>query len=1008
MQPHKHITLRQAPAAASASQTAFVTTSGGVLALGANSAGNLGKDNTDDIGDDAGETAAAVPIVFGTTDVAVAVEVSVLATGAGGHLCAVFSNGGLRCWGKGLSGALGTDATDNIGDGTGVTMAALGFIAFGTTDTVARVSLGVKFSCAVFSNGGVRCWGVGGRLGSDSTATIGDGTGVNMSALSFIGFGTTHTATRVSASETHTCALFSNGGVRCWGYGSGGRLGTDAGDNVGYNTGEMAALGFIGFGTTDTVVQVAAGGDHSCAVFSNGGVRCWGTGSNGRLGTDGTAVLGDETGEMAGLAFIGFASTHTATQVSAGLSHTCVLFNNGGVRCFGENDNGRLGTDGTADKGGTAGDMAALGFISFGTTDTVTHVSAGYTHTCAIFSNSKARCWGAGDYGILGTDGTADKGGTAGDMAALAFIPFQYSVALPMAPTISAAFTVGFSAATFSVDEGGSVGLTVTASAASASSFSMTCTLTAGTATGSTDFDATAQSITFAAGATTASVAVTTVDDLLAEAAETFTATLSDLVDSTGKGSLSGTTTATVSIVDNDAFEAQLDAVSIESGVARIVVKRVPAEKQGAFTVTIDATPSSTARRLRALASAAVDFGATDATATALLPLEAGATGTLVFSITGVSGLGSTPSSSVTAGSTATTTLSAATTSTAATTTTTSTTFTIQFAASSFSGVEGQKMAVTLTRLPADSLGTATVDIAFGSADGQGDTATPHADYDAALRRVTFGQGVPTQTIYVDLVADAVPETTEHFSIRLAGISSSGAARASIGHPAAVVGFIEAVQVSFARAAYTAAAGQDRAEIGLVLSGAIGDPLTVSVEATAGSRTQAAQAVFAALATTASAVVDLGALGLGSGSGSAALRLTGLTAAATRDAGVSAETATLTVVPSGGDDGSLSGWEIPLVVLGGIATVVLAVAVALFAWRSWAARRVGSASVAAKSAPSMPPHSRGGGVSEQTSLVAAQDDVGIHVTSDSGGDGSSNSSMSSDSGSSSEYGLSSS
>jgi hypothetical protein len=539
----------------------------------------------------------------------------------------------------------------------------------------------------------------------------------------------------------------------------------------------------------------------------------------------------------------------------------------------------------------------------------------------------------------------------------------------------STSFTVAFSASSFSVDEGGTVGLMVTASSPSAASFSMTCSLSSGTATADTDFDATSKTVVFAAGETTASVAVGTVDDLLGECAETFTATLSNLVESTGLGTLSGTTVATVTIVDNDAFEAQLSGVTIEAGVAKIVVKRVPADKRGAFTVTIDVAQATSGRRaaggmggeqvgepagtrrspLRTLAAAAVDFGATDAEATALLPLDAGQTGQLVFSISGVTGLGATPTSAISVGSSATATMTATvptptptTTGTGAATTGSPT---VQFAASSFSGIEGQRMAVTITRLPVDALGTATVDVALGAADGLGDTATPHADYDAALRRVTFGSGVPSQTIYVDIVADARAESTEHFAIRLAALSSSTGV-VTLGHPAAIVGYIEVARVSFASTTYTAGAGRSEALVDLALSMAIDDPVSVSVVATAESQSVVAQAVFAALATTTSAVINLDALGFGGSGdgagGSVALRLAGLTTASTRDAEAAAGTATLAVAGSGGGDSSVRGWEIPLIVLGALATLGLIFTVIYFCF----SRRRGASGAGSRGAVS--------------------------------------------------------
>jgi hypothetical protein len=525
----------------------------------------------------------------------------------------------------------------------------------------------------------------------------------------------------------------------------------------------------------------------------------------------------------------------------------------------------------------------------------------------------------------------------------------------------ASAFTVAFSAASFGVDEGGSATLTVKASAASTASFSMTCTLAAGTATATTDFDTTAKTVVFAAGTTTASVSVATVDDLLGEAAETFTATLSNLVDSTGAATLSGTTVATVTIADNDAFEAQLSGVTMEPGMARIKVKRVPADKQGAFSATINVAQGSGRRLrgydgrlpahavLRTLAVAAVDFGVTDAEATALLPLAAGASGQLVFSITGVSGIGATPSSVITVGSSATTTL--ASTVPSATPSVSSGTsssaiaepYKIQFAASSFSGVEGQSMDVTLMRDPPGAPGTATVDVVIGASDGVGDTADPNADYDAALQRVTFGEGVSMTTIYIPLVADNVAEATEQFAIRLAGIATtSGAGRASIGFPATVLGFIEAAQVSFASDTFAVDAGRVTAVVGLVLSRAVPGPITVRVTATSETLSKTADAVFAAQETSTSASIDLDALGLtrGGRGGTVVLLLDGFGAPTARDVGVSSGSATLTVPPASSNDGngSIKGWEIPLIVLGATGTAALAAVVGVHTYRSWGAK----------------------------------------------------------------------
>jgi len=68
--------------------------------------------------------------------------------------------------------------------------------------------------------------------------------------------------------------------------------------------------------------------------MSNGGVRCWGLNDNGQLG-DGTTTSRSTppTSDML-----------TGVQaITADYAHTCALMGTGGVHCWGGNDNGQLG-----------------------------------------------------------------------------------------------------------------------------------------------------------------------------------------------------------------------------------------------------------------------------------------------------------------------------------------------------------------------------------------------------------------------------------------------------------------------------------------------------------------------------------------------------------------------------------------------------------------------------------------------------------------------------------------
>ena len=96
----------------------------------------------------------------------------------------------------------------------------------------------------------------------------------------------------IRAGENHTCALFNNGTMRCWGRNHVGQLGygttvpvgtTPA--NVPYTTTDVPLLGV---GT-----KLAVGGNHTCALLNNGLVRCWGNNQYGQLGYNTTENLGD-------------------------------------------------------------------------------------------------------------------------------------------------------------------------------------------------------------------------------------------------------------------------------------------------------------------------------------------------------------------------------------------------------------------------------------------------------------------------------------------------------------------------------------------------------------------------------------------------------------------------------------------------------------------------------------------------------------------------------------------
>eukprot|EP01083_Nonionella_stella_P086220 239383_1 len=114
-----------------------------------------------------------------------------------------------------------------------------------------------------------------------------------------LGLGVTVTVIQIALGSQHTCALLSTGDVKCWGKGEYGRLGYGNQDKIGDGPGEMGTnLPEVDLGLNVTAIQIALGGSHTCALLSTNGVKCWGDGLNGKLGYGSQDSIGDGPGEM--------------------------------------------------------------------------------------------------------------------------------------------------------------------------------------------------------------------------------------------------------------------------------------------------------------------------------------------------------------------------------------------------------------------------------------------------------------------------------------------------------------------------------------------------------------------------------------------------------------------------------------------------------------------------------------------------------------------------------------
>ena len=292
-----------------------------------------------------------------------------------------------------------------------------------TATTYNVLAGGSLHTCGLTGTGSVKCWGY------NSEGAVGNGTDVNQQTPANV-IGLISDVTAIAAGGDHSCGLTGGGGVKCWGNNSSGQLGDGTTDN--------RSIPVDVTGLTSGVIGIVTGADHTCALTSGGGVKCWGSSQYGQLGNGTSNTISttpvDVTGLGSGVIKISSGGNHVcalttsdvkcwgfnlfgqlgdgtntsrstpvsvtglsgATAMAAGFSHTCALISAGGMKCWGGNAAGQLGTGNMVDVY-TPIDVTGLA-------TGVTSIAAGGVHTCALIGGGM-KCWGGNSYGELG-DGT--------------------------------------------------------------------------------------------------------------------------------------------------------------------------------------------------------------------------------------------------------------------------------------------------------------------------------------------------------------------------------------------------------------------------------------------------------------------------------------------------------------------------------------------------------------------------------------------------------------------------
>ena len=263
----------------------------------------------------------------------------------------------------------------------------------GTGDSAAfsAVSAGDSHSCALLTDGTIQC-----RPNHEGDNEYGQADAP------------TGAFSAVSAGQWHSCGLLADRTIQCWGNNQDGQANAAAGSSFSaVSAGGRHTCGL----RTDRTIQcwgnnqdgqanaptgssfsaVSVGQWHSCGLLTDGTIQCWG--NNQDNSEDGQAN----------------APAGSFSAVSAGGRHTCGLRTDRTIQCWGNNQDGQANAPAGSFSAVSAGQwhscglrtsraIECWGYNDLGQTDvpagSFSAVSAGGRHTCGLHTNGTIQCWG--------------------------------------------------------------------------------------------------------------------------------------------------------------------------------------------------------------------------------------------------------------------------------------------------------------------------------------------------------------------------------------------------------------------------------------------------------------------------------------------------------------------------------------------------------------------------------------------------------------------------------------
>ena len=285
------------------------------------------------------------------------------------HTCGIDYDGSLYCWGQNSNGQVGIGTTTaKYTDRQEVTVEANGL----EHNRALQVSANGGHTCALFDDLELYCWGYNnyGQLGIDSVT--------QQTRPQIVNMPDNQRVTDISNGQAHTCAIVNNGSVYCWGFNGYGQLG----DNTTTNS-HVPVYTQLPQGRT--ALAISSGSHYSCAILDNNSIYCWGYNNNGQLGVGSTISSSLPV-------FSDMPTGSVPVQLSLGTDFTCAVLINGSAYCWGYNAQNQV--EGPVDNVQPTYVTYPI-YLNLKTNYKIVSLSSGSTHACAIIENGEITCWGS-------------------------------------------------------------------------------------------------------------------------------------------------------------------------------------------------------------------------------------------------------------------------------------------------------------------------------------------------------------------------------------------------------------------------------------------------------------------------------------------------------------------------------------------------------------------------------------------------------------------------------------